>query len=252
VLVIEDDPADQAQLAQALRRGGYTVEVAATGAQALARCTERRFDAVTLDLLLPDMSGLEVLREIRGGENRDVPVLVITVVAERGAVAGFAVHDILPKPLDEAAVLDALASANIANRHQTVLVVDDDPGSLKLMAATLAGLGYKARCERDSERALAAARDKTPAAIILDLLMPELDGFDFLDRLRSDPAGRTIPVIVWTELDLDADQRSRLRSSAQAVVAKGHGGSAAVIAELEAFLPPEAARQKRSNEAAEA
>jgi signal transduction histidine kinase/DNA-binding response OmpR family regulator/HAMP domain-containing protein len=239
VLVIEDDARDAAELVEALGRGGYSVEVATTGAEALARCGDREFDAITLDLLLPDMNGLEVLRTIRASaRNREVPIIVITVVAEPGAVAGFAVHDLLPKPVSKDSLLEALARAGVP-RHQPgdILVVDDDPGSLKLMTTTLEQLGYETRSERDGESALGAARDRLPSAVVLDLLMPGMDGFEFLDRLRSDPGGRQVPVIVWTVMDLDAEQRARLRASAQAVVLKGNGGSAAVVTELETFLP---------------
>jgi CheY-like chemotaxis protein len=84
---------------------------------------------------------------------------------------------------------------------------------------------------------LAAARAGSPSAIVLDLMMPGMNGFEFLDRLRSDPSGRTVPVIVWTVMDLTREQQTRLRASAQAVVSKGNGGSAAVVAQLQSFLP---------------
>src|SRR6185503_13448343 len=97
ILVVEDEPADRARLTAALVDAGYAVESVGTGAEALARCDARAYDAITLDLLLPDMTGLEVLQRLREGKNGDVPVIVVTVVAERGAVAGFAVHDVLAK-----------------------------------------------------------------------------------------------------------------------------------------------------------
>jgi CheY-like chemotaxis protein len=75
-----------------------------------------------------------------------------------------------------------------------------------------------------------------PRAVVLDLVMPGMNGFEFLDRLRRDPAGRGVPVIVWTVKDLSSDEHALLRASAQAVVSKGRGGSAAVIAELRTFL----------------
>jgi signal transduction histidine kinase/CheY-like chemotaxis protein/HAMP domain-containing protein len=240
VLVIEDDPADQRALVEILGAAGYAVDVTSSGRDALARCKERTFDAITLDLLLPDMSGLEVLHAIRGSktENRDVPVVVITVVAERGAVAGFAVHDILAKPVNTDALIGSLSRAHVPPHDGTVLVIDDDIGSLKLMAATLERLGYAARCEQDGPAGLLAVRAAPPAAIVLDLLMPGMSGFEFLDRLRRDESGRRVPVIVWTSKDLGADERSRLRASASAVVTKGEHSSAAVLAELAALVPP--------------
>src|SRR5690606_24166913 len=210
------------------------------GAQALARCREQAFDAITLDLLLPDMSGLEVLQKIRqDGRNREVPVVVVTVIAERGALAGFAVSDILPKPVEQGALLAALERAGVPpHRGGAVLVVDDDPGSLRLMAATLERLGYATRCETGGESALRVAAEAPPRAVILDLVMPGMSGFEFLEHFRRDPKSRRVPVIIWTVKDLSEEELARLRASADAIVSKGEGGSAAVLAELSAFLPP--------------
>jgi len=240
ILVVEDEPADRARLTAALVDAGYAVESVGTGAEALARCDARAYDAITLDLLLPDMTGLEVLQRLREGKNGDVPVIVVTVVAERGAVAGFAVHDVLAKPLSEPALLSSLRRAGVTadGGHTVVLVVDDDPASLKVMSATLGRLGYLAVCEPDPAKGLRAATEQPPAAIVLDLLMPGMTGFEFLDQLRSAPNGHGVPVIVWTSKDLSNDELARLRTSAVAVVSKGNEGNARVVAELASFLPP--------------
>ena len=238
ILVVEDDRRDQHALVDALAGAGYAVDAAASGTEALAKCRDRVYDAITLDLLLPDMSGLDVLRAVRSESlNRDVPIIVVTVVTERGAVAGFAVHDILGKPLDGTALLDSLHRARVTpERSGGVLVVDDDGASCRLMAATLAQLGYRAVTASGGEAGLRLAQQTPPTAVVLDLLMPGMDGFEFLDRLRALPACRTVPVIVWTVMDLTAEEYSRLRRSAQEVVAKGLGG-ASVVEALERLLP---------------
>jgi signal transduction histidine kinase/CheY-like chemotaxis protein len=240
VLVIEDDGADQAKLVGALGDAGYDVETVSTGAAALARARERRFDAVTLDLFLPDMTGLEVLRALRAdSKHPEVPVVVITVVTEPGAVAGFAVADVLGKPIDRDALLASLTRAGVSpSSSREVLVIDDDATSLQLMASLLAQLGYKSRCERDAARALEDVRRTTPNAIVLDLIMPGMNGFEFLDVLRGAPEGRDVPVIVWTSKDLSAAEKDTLRASANAIVSKGNGGSERVLAELATHLPP--------------
>jgi CheY-like chemotaxis protein len=238
VLVIEDDLRDREDLVAALGAAGFATEVTSSGAQAVARCRERRFDAITLDLLLPDMTGLEALRQIRDeGTNRSVPVVVITVVAERGAVAGFAVHDVLAKPLDAGQLVAALARAGVHGRTGLVLVIDDDEQARKLMEATLNQLGYRTRSEADADRALRGLAAAPPAAIVLDLLMPGMSGFEFLTRLRFDPLLRRIPVIVWTSKELTLNELAALRSTANAVVAKGPSAKAAVLSELAACLP---------------
>jgi CheY-like chemotaxis protein len=238
VLVVEDDEHDQAALIRTLTEAGFGVEAVATGAEAIARCRRRTYEAITLDLLLPDMSGLDVLRVLRTDPNNSgVPVVVVTVVTERGAVAGFAVHDLLAKPLDGVALLASLERAGVWHRRSgQVLVVDDDPGSLKLMATTLGQLGYASNCVANGEAGLQAAREAPPLAVVLDLLMPEMDGFEFLDRLRQVPSCRRVPVIVWTIKDLSTEEYARLRTSVQGVVTKGGGGGGSVVEELRRFL----------------
>ena len=218
---------------------GYAVEVAATGAEGIARCGERAFDAITLDLLLPDMGGWAVLPAIRaGGPNREVPVIVVTVVAEKDSGARFPVHDVLVKPAQADTRLVSLARAGITTEgNRKILVVDDDPKALKLAEATLAQLGFQPLCRADAESGLCAAAAERPAAVVLDLLMPGTDGFAFLDRFRRTPAGRRTPVIVWTVKDLTAEERAHLRVSAQAVVPKGERGAAALLEQLHALLP---------------
>src|SRR5229473_2381840 len=239
ILVIEDNAADQALIVEALSAAGFSVETAATGAQALARFRERSFDALTLDLILPDMSGVDLLARIRAeARNAGVPVVVLTVVAEQGAVAGFTVSDVLAKPIDTAALLGSLRRAGVVpERHGAVLVVDDDPGCLKLMQATLGRSGYDTICREDAEAALQAAAESRPIAVVLDLIMPRVDGFEFLERFRKMEAGRRTPVIVWTVKDLSAHDHARLRETAHAVVAKGSDGAASLLRELNAFLP---------------
>jgi len=243
ILVIEDDADDRAVIVEALAAAGYSVETAATGAQALARLRERRFDAMTLDLILPDMSGVDLLDRMRNETlNADIPVVVLTVVAEEGAVAGFTVSDVLAKPIDSAALLKALRRAGVVpGRRGAVLVVDDDPGCLKLMEATLGRSGYETICRRDGLAALEAAAQSRLIAVVLDLVMPGVDGFEFLERFRRTEAGRRTPVIIWTVKDLSAGDHARLRESAHAVVAKDGDSAAALVRELSAFLPQRAA-----------
>ena len=234
VLVVEDDPRDRAWLLRTLRMAGYEVTGAETGEQALSRCAERRFDAITLDLLLPDTTGWQTLEEIRKGPNRETPVIVVTVASDRNAAAGCRVHALLRKPVGDAALIDALRGAVPAERAGKVVVVDDDPASLRLAETVLRDGGFDPVCCRSGEEALAAAAFETPGAILLDLLMPGMDGFEFLERLRRTESGGAVPVVVWTSKDVSSDERSRLRERAHGIVTKGAGGAAGLLRELRA------------------
>jgi PAS domain S-box-containing protein len=240
VLVVEDDPRDRSLLVNTLSRAGYDVQVAVTGQEASVACREQAFDAITLDLLLPDTTGLDILHRIRvEGKNRETPVVVVTVIAERGVVGGFSVQDYLQKPVNGPDLLTSLLHAGVPpDKAGTLLVVDDDPSALKLMKATLGKLGYAAQYVSDAESALAMCEARRPAAVILDLLMPQMDGFEFLVRFRSVPNNRAIPVVVWTMKDLTHEDRDRLHRLAQGVVGKTTGNS--VVEQLRALLPPPA------------
>jgi PAS domain S-box-containing protein len=238
ILVIEDEARDRGFLVETLTRAGYFVDIAVTGKQALHNIATRRYDAITLDLLLPDLGGLDILNQLRADErHKDVPVVVVTVVAEKGVVAGFSVHDILAKPLDSGALLDSLRRAQVVpDQAGAVLCVDDDAGCLRLMEVALGQLGYRCVCKSDGAAALAAVEEVKPVAVVLDLVMPGLSGLEFLDLFRRDPNNRRTPVIVWTVKDLGGDERARLQSLAQAVVQKGHEGTSALLDELRAVL----------------
>jgi len=240
LLVVEDDRSDQTELVSTLAAAGYAVEVAGSGAEAVSRFGEQPFDAVLLDLLLPDMNGLEVLKEIRRqSADREIPVIVVTIVAGELAVGALPVHDVLAKPIDGQAVLSSLRRAGVpAGSHGQVLVVDDDPNLLGIMAATLDKLGYAAICEESGSAALLAAARSTPMAVILDLLMPGMNGFEFLERFRNEPRNRDVPVIVWTAVDLSNAEEVRLRRYAQAVHSKLKGGVAALVDEIRRLVPP--------------
>lgn len=234
ILVVEDDPKDRAWLTHLLSDNGYAVEAVSNGTEALSRCAERVYAAIILDLLLPDLSGLDVLREIRTGvPNRDTPVILATVVAERGAITAFPIHDHLVKPLRPESLLDSLKRAGVPpHGREKVLVVDDDEASLKLMATTLTQVGYQPVCSSGGAEGLAAAEKHLPAAIVLDLMMPDMDGFEFLDRFRRTPQGQSIPVIIWTAKELTNEDREYLKAAAQSVVLKRDGRISAMLDEL--------------------
>jgi signal transduction histidine kinase/CheY-like chemotaxis protein len=240
ILVVEDDPNDRRAIVDTLVKAGYVVEAAATGAMAIEMASHRSYAAITLDLILPDLGGLDVLKAIRHSTtNGDAPVFVITIVAE-GVPAGFPITEVLDKPFDGDALLEALRRAGVhGDVGAPILVLDDDLGSLKLMASTLERLDFRVSCYSDGEAALRSIAQGPPRMIVLDLMMPGMSGFEFLERLHETPAHRAIPTVVWTVKDLSADELARLRSATRAILAKGLGPSQLVDALL-AALPEKA------------
>jgi CheY-like chemotaxis protein len=167
-----------------------------------------------------------------------VPVIIVSVVAEAATVAGFPVHDALPKPLDAERLRASLRRAGVLpEREGRILVVDDDAGARNLMSATLAQLGYRTVAVADGETALAEAAAACPLAVVLDLIMPHMDGFAFLHRFRQDPEHRNVPVIIWSLKELTREEESLLRSSAQGVVRKDGPGAELFVETLRAVCP---------------
>ncbi len=225
ILVIEDDANDRQSIASALRTAGYGVETVATGAEALVRCREQIFDAITLDMMLPDMSGRAVIEKLRErGLNQQTPVVVVTLLAHKGLIAGFQITDILSKPVSQGDLLSALERCRVPpGAPQPVLVVDDDRSSLKLADKALRDLGYRTICRQDAISALKAASHEQLAAVVLDLVMPKMSGFEFLKRFRKTKRGRATPVIVWSGKDLTDLERRELRAVATIVRKQDHG-----------------------------
>lgn len=239
VLVIDDNAEEQAVLVKALTDAGYAVDTAATGLQALDLCRDRMYDAITLDILLPDMSGIEVLSGIRDEVvNRDTPVIVLTVVAERGAVIDAKIHDLLPKPEDGSNVLASLRRAGVPPRRSgKILLVDDDPAPLEQASIAINKLGHRTEFARGGHDALRRAEALPPLAVVVNLEMREMEGSLFIERFRQIPRCNRVPIVGWTGGELTAEQRSRILAGAQAIVGNQDGGSATVISELIAFLP---------------
>lgn len=254
VLVIEDDVGDQARLVQALSAAGYQVDVCSTAERALQLAASQHYDAVTLDLLLPDRSGLQVLAELRGGGtvdagngagsgnvnsveragNRSVPVIVVTMVTETSVLAGFRISDVLHKPIRAHEVLAALRRAGLRGEGAAprIMVVDDEPAARDLMAATLQANGMEALCFGDGHSALAALDELQPEAMILDLSMPGFNGFDVLQSLRERPGFAQLPVFVWTSMELSPAEWAELSRSAQAIAGKAPGGIDTLVAQI--------------------
>jgi signal transduction histidine kinase/DNA-binding response OmpR family regulator len=247
VLVIEDIPEDRAILVRLLSTQGYAVETVSTGAQALSRLKARRYDAITLDLVLPDASGLDVLRAMRQGElNRGTPVVIVSVAPEQQLALGYSVAGVIMKPASADTLREALESAGVVARASSaIVVVDDDQVSLRLAGESLGELGYEARCYSDPFDALQALQQQAPSAIILDLLMPELDGFRFLEKLHGQGGAVTAPVFVWTVRDLSDEEQDRLRRYAKTVVLEGKRTGSSLVTELQKFLPARTSQPER-------
>jgi PAS domain S-box-containing protein len=229
VLVVEDDREAGELLAHDLAQAGYRVARAATGAQAVALAQKLRPDAITLDVLLPDQDGLKVLAQLKAiPETRAIPVVIVSLTEGRELGFSLGAVDWLVKPANPVNFLAAVHKAIVgtdSGEAQTVLVVDDEPPTVELLTDMLKTQGLRVLAAHDGRRGIALARAERPSLIVLDLIMPELTGFDVVQELRRHPETREIPILIFTVKDLSAEEREQLRGSVQAVVTKGATGN---------------------------
>ena len=222
VMVVEDNEGAATILTIALERAGYRVEVVRRGLQVVETATRIKPFAITLDILLPDADGWEVLRMLKATDaTRDIPVLVISVVDDRALGLAIGADEYMVKPVKRDALLSFLARhGGLKGEQPTVLAVDDDPGALELLKANLEPQ-FRVITAGDGRHALDTARQDSPDMVVLDLMMPGMNGFEVASALKADAATRKIPIVVLTAKDMNEEDRARLSGNVVSVMKKG-------------------------------
>lgn len=238
VLVIEDDPASAKLLAHHFEIAGLHVTSARTGEQALQWLANNRPDLITLDILLPEMDGWEVLARIKQMPNvANVPLLIVSIVdgGKRGFVMG-ASH-VLQKPVSSTELQEALAMMGFtpAKRYR-VLIVDDDANTIDLISRHLKLNDYQVSIAISGAAGLAAVHAEIPDVILLDLLMPEVSGFDVVEALKGDPSTARIPIIILTSKILTEEERVRLNGHVEKILEKVDFRHESLLAEVRRAL----------------
>lgn len=239
IVAIDDNPDVVAILRENLADAGYEVVGATTAAEGLARVKALRPSAITLDIILPDRDGWQVLHDLKvDPATRDIPVIMLTIVDNKAMGFQLGAADYLVKPLDSGALLASLARmAPIGDRPAQLLVVDDDPNVHEMVGQLLEERPYALSSAEDGLAALEQIQQNRPDAILLDLMMPRLDGFGLLAQLRQDPATMGIPVIVLTAKSLTAGETAVLQASAQQIIHKQGLRGKDLLAQLQKLLP---------------
>ena len=210
-------------LFRSLSREGYGVRIASSGTEGLRSARERRPDVITLDIAMPGVDGWNVLATLKSDPDlRDIPVIVLTVSDSKHLGFALGAADYLMKPIDRdrlASVLKRLSSP----RQGVVLVVEDDANARDLLHAILTKDGYSVEVAENGRVALERVGVTLPQLILLDLMMPEMDGFGFLEEFQKMPAASDVPVVVLTAKELTAEDRKRLSGHVERIMAKGEG-----------------------------
>ena len=221
VLVIDDDATARELISDHLKAGGFSVVTAAGGVEGIKLAKELQPTAITLDVMMPDLDGWSVLAALRQNpELADIPVIMVSIVDDkrRGIALGAAGY--LTKPIDRERLHRLVRRFQAPTRATRVLMVEDDASQRERMLGWLERPQWIVREAANGREALDLLRKDKPDVILLDLMMPEMDGFEVVAALQGDKDWRDIPVIVITSLDLTAKDRERLNSGVQSVLVK--------------------------------
>ena len=199
ILVVEDDRNVARLIRRHLERAGYSVSVAYTGEDAWLKALQQRPRLITLDIILPDMSGFDVLERLKGDKRtEEIPVVVLSIVQGEDRALRLGAVSCLIKPFSEQELVENIGRALGQRPVGRVLVADDEPGIVRLLTRVLARCGYEAIVANHGAEALALARQEMPDLILLDIKMPHVDGITVMRRLKRDSATRDIPIMVMT------------------------------------------------------
>ena len=232
VLVVDDDPEAVSIIATHLSQAGFETLTALNGSDAVRLARVKRPFAITLDIMMPDMDGWEVMRELKDHpETSDIPVVIISLSEDRETGIALGAIGVISKPVGKEQLMEAFAKLSGAG-CRLVLVVDDNEYDRFFIASLFKEKGLDVLLAEDGPQALEIAQGDQPDLITLDLVMPGMDGAAVLDKLRSNESTAAIPVVVITSKDLSAAELERLSSGVSAILSKGGLDRDLVLKEL--------------------
>jgi GAF domain-containing protein/CheY-like chemotaxis protein len=238
VLVIDDDEIARELIADGLKAEGFAVATATGGLEGLRRAKELRPVAITLDVTMPDLDGWAVLAALRqDSELADIPVIMVTILDEQRRAAALGADGYLTKPIDRERLRRLIDRFRAPASPTRVLLVEDESFQRERVRGWLAGEQWSVQEAANGREALACLENGKVDVILLDLMMPEMDGFQVVAALHESARWRDIPVIVITSRDLDANDRERLNSGVQSVLVKESFRPADLVERIRRLVP---------------
>jgi PAS domain S-box-containing protein len=220
VLVIDDDPNVRDLIVRYLTKHGFHVETASNGTDGLRLARELHPDAITLDVMMPGMDGWSVLAALKADDDlADTPVIMLTITDNRSTGLALGATDYLSKPVDHQRLLSLLRQHR--ESPGSVLVIDDEPEMRDLLRRALEKAGWKVDEAANGRLALQVLNSAQPDLVLLDLTMPEMNGFQFIREMRRNPGWQSIPVVVITAKSLTPIERQQLNGYVERVLQKG-------------------------------
>ncbi len=245
VLVIDDDPNARDLMRRYLTKEGFRAETAASGEEGLRLARSLSPVAITLDVMMPGMDGWAVLQQLKADtQTQDIPVIMMTMVDDKNLGFSLGATDYLTKPVDRSRLSALLGRCRCVEGGCRVLLVEDDDATREMMHEMLGREGWGVDEAINGVDALAQMEASAPNLILLDLMMPQMDGFEFAHRLRERPEWRDIPVVVLTAKDITDEDRQRLNGHVQNILQKGAWDHDALLGQIKELV---AARKENAH-----
>jgi len=242
---VEDDPAAAELLTRQLERAGFGTDVARTGTDAMQKATSRKPAAITLDILLPDLDGWEVLTRLkREAATSDIPVVVVSVVdnPELGIALGALDYFVKPVPAKELiSRLSRFKFGRKSGQKPRILVVDDEAANRDWLKRILEPAGFTVILARGGREAIDLTKSRKPDLVMLDLMMPEVTGFDVVEALRADAATKSTPIMVLTAKHLTESDIRQLNGHVSTILKRGSTGASDLLGLLRQVVDASAA-----------
>lgn len=222
ILVIDDDPTIHNLLERFLNKKGFEVKTALDGAEGVRLAKELKPQAITLDVMMPGMDGWSVLTALKANpETSDIPVIMMTMVNDRNLGYALGAAEYVIKPIDRSKLEAVLSRFKPISDSESILVVEDDPGIRELLCRQLRKENWRVVEAQNGKEALYKLTKFTPKLILSDLMMPEMDGFELVHRLRQQEQWRDIPVIILTAKTITPEDRQKLNGEVNQIFEKG-------------------------------
>ena len=230
ILVIDDDESTCDMLRRTLEKAGYAVVIATSAEAGLQQARACKPDAITLDVMMPGMDGWSLLSKLKADpELMHIPVIMLTMIDDKGMGYSLGAAEYLTKPVDRSRLLPLLEKYTHHENTGTVLVVDDNPEDRSLLCRMLEGEGWTVVEAENGKDALDVMTRALPAVIMLDLMMPVMNGFEFLHTIRKREAWQRVPVVVLTAMELDERELADLNMHAETVIKKAETSPESIL-----------------------
>ncbi|WP_052344358.1 response regulator [Bacillus ndiopicus] len=237
ILHIDDDPLNHQLMKHYLAKEDWTLAYASNGQEGLEMARQLQPEVICLDILMPSMDGWSVLTALKNDEElQHIPVIIWSMVKDEPLGYSLGASEYLTKPINKESLVSTLERYVAEKQQLQVLVVEDDITTSELMTKLLNKEGYAVTQARNGQHAIDCVKNEKPQLILLDLMMPEMDGFQFINELRETAEWREIPVVVVTAKTLTGEEHSKLSSYVESIVQKGMFKHKMLLEKIEEIL----------------